>query len=283
MALTEHLVQWPTMTAAQREEAYSPSSCIGGNYQPFVDAYATQSAAARAEIGPGQEVAYGPQPAQTLDLFLPTLPPGDLAPLVVFIHGGYWQELSKSESSFAAPSWVTNNVAFAALDYTLAPHANLAEIAEECCQAIRHLKTHATELNLDPECMVLTGSSAGAHLAAMVANSVSVKATVLFSGIYDLVPLVGTSINEALQLNETQAQELSVQPQPGFPSSVVCWGENETTEFKAQSQAFAAALQAQGTECQQYEIAGRNHFDVVFELSDLSTPTSQHLISLMNV
>ncbi|MBT3247950.1 MAG: alpha/beta hydrolase [Actinobacteria bacterium] len=283
MAFSEHAVQWSTMTALQREEAYSPSSCIGGNYQPFVDAYATQSAAARAEIGPGQEVAYGPQPTQTLDLFLPTLPPGDLAPLVVFIHGGYWQELSKSESSFAAPSWVERGMAFAALDYTLAPQATLPEIIEECRQAVRHLKNYAAELNLDPDRLVLAGSSAGAYLAAAVASEIPVLATLLISGIFELAPLVGTSINEALGLTENQAQQLSLRPPVGFPPSIVCWGENETTEFKAQSQALAADLMAQGTECQQYEIAGRNHFDVVFELCDLSTPTSQHLISLMNV
>ncbi|MEO2125407.1 MAG: alpha/beta hydrolase [Acidimicrobiales bacterium] len=269
------------MTLAEREEAYSPSSCIGGDYLPFIEAYITQSAATRAKIGEGQEIAYGPAPSQTLDLFLPALPEGQQAPLLVFIHGGYWQELSKRESSFAAPAWVKQGVAFAALDYTLAPQATLAEIVEESRQAIRHLITQSAELQIDAQRIVLVGSSAGAYLAAMVAYEVPVLATMLISGIFELAPLVGTSINEALGLTETEARALSPQPEAGFPRSIVCWGENETTEFKAQSQAFAATLEELGTPCTDFEVTGRNHFDVVFELADLSTPVARQTLSLL--
>ena len=283
---------WRDLDLEAREREYSPSSCIGGNYQPFIDAYVARSRAARARLGGQLDLRYGERAAQRLDLFVPNRAIGAAAPpLLVFIHGGYWQELSKHESAFAAGDCVDQGFACAALDYTLAPHATLAEMVAECRQAVAWLHANAAPLGFDAARIVVAGSSAGAHLAAMTALAGSiepgaqriVKAAVLVSGVYELEPLVGTSINAALGLNTEAARALSpaLLDLDGFPPSIVCWGSVETLEFKRQSQDFAARLGRSGSACRVFEVPQRNHFDVILDLADPRAELGRAVAELM--
>ena len=283
---------WRALDVASLERAYSPSSCIGGNYYPYVQAYAERSAQARATL-PWQTHRYGTAPAQRLDLFLPPAaatgarPP----PLLVFIHGGYWQELGKDDSAFAAVDCVQQGIAHAVIDYTLAPQATLPQIVAECRLAVRWLHGQAGALGLDAGRIVVAGSSAGAHLAAMVAlhnagddgSAACVCATVLVSGIFALEPLLSTSINAALGLTLPVARAMSpaLQPLAGFAPSIVCWGAVETEEFKRQGRDFGAALQAAGSACQAFEVPARNHFDIVLDLAKPGTLLGRHVLALL--
>lgn len=282
-----------------RECAYSPSSCIGGNYQPFIAAYGALSRSAHERAmalgGRWLEVRYGNSTSQRMDLCLPSqaVPAG--AGVLVFIHGGYWQELSARESLFAAASCVERGLAFCAIDYTLAPTASVAGIVAECRTALQRLAEQAPQWGIDPERIVIAGSSAGAHLAAMVclptwrdgrqerARPLQPRAAVLLSGIFQLQPLVGTSINEALGMDvqEALAQSPLLQWLRGFPPAMLCWGEVETAAFKAQSQGFAGALKAAGTPCRQLEVAARNHFDVALDLADPTTALGRHTMAML--
>jgi arylformamidase len=284
------------------EREYSPSSCIGGDYRPFIDAYLSRSRSARlgcaALGGVWSAHGYGPTAAERLDLCLP-LPTGlagagkEAPGLLVFIHGGYWQELSAQESLFAAQTCIEHGQAFAALDYQLAPAASLAEIVAQCQRAMAWLFTHAGRLGFDPQRVVLAGSSAGAHLAAMLARPASpgdagaqsprVRAALLLSGIYQLEPLLGTSINHALGLDQASARQLSpaLLSLTGFPPTLVCWGDNETEEFKRQSRSFAKTLVQAGANCESFEVAQRNHFDLVFELCDATTRLGGAMLRLL--
>src|SRR5204862_2386638 len=92
-------LDWQHLSDTQREREYSPSSCIGGDYRPFLRAYADRSAEAQ-RAHPPTTIRYGSTEFQTLDLFVPRGVPRP--PVLVFFHGGYWQELSKREAAFAA-------------------------------------------------------------------------------------------------------------------------------------------------------------------------------------
>ena len=133
---------------ALREREYSPSSCIGGEYGPFIAAYRQRSDEARrataAMGGRWSRRAYGAAPSQRLELCMPpNTAPATRVPLLLFVHGGYWQELSAADSLFAAPACIRRGSAFAALDYTLAPAATLEGIVAECRQALAWLGTPA--------------------------------------------------------------------------------------------------------------------------------------------
>lgn len=294
----------PPLSVAEREVAYSPSSCIGGNYQPFIQAYVEQSRKAREQAvalgGRWLDVRTGPEPAQCMDLCLPSQPPAAGAPVLVFIHGGYWQELSARDSLFSAAQCVERGAAFCAIDYTLAPRASVGQIVAECRQALQVLADGAAAWGIDASRIVVAGSSAGAHLAAMCclsANEAALQpavsprprvrpcAAVLISGIFELQPLVGTSINNALGLTvaEAQAQSPASHPLTGFPPALVCWGQIETDAFKSQSRRFASALQAAGSNCHQLEVAQRNHFDVALDLADAATELGRQTFKLLGV
>lgn len=280
----------PELGPAEREQAYSPSSCIGGDYRPFLQQYQQRSDAAR--VLPHQEHAYGGLPRQRLDLFLPEQPQGAARPpaLLVFIHGGYWQELSKESACFAAPACLAAGHAFAAVGYTLAPEASVEQIVQECRTALVWLQHHADRLGYDPARIVVAGSSAGAHLAAMCTlrgwphDSGLPAGAVLVSGVYELAPLVGTSINTALGLTRDSASNVSPlhYSLAGFARTVLAWGEVETDEFKRQSRAFAQALQAQGLpEVPSLEVPARNHFDVVLDLCQPGTLLGDATLALL--
>ena len=262
---------------------YSPSSCIGGDYLPFIAQYRLLSDQAK-EGCPPRSFNYGEGPNHTLDCYLPANRAAK-PPLVVFIHGGYWQALSKHDSAFAAPGCLAQGIAFVAIDYTLAPAATLDEIVAECRAAIDWIVDHADEVGLDPERIVLAGSSAGAHLAAMVARGCpAVRGTVLVSGLYDLEPLMGTSIDQALRLNIESCRRnsplhLNVS---SFPPTIICWGEIETDAFKQQSRLFAHHLQNNGINITVFEASKKNHFDVILNLAVPETVLGASLFRLMS-
>jgi arylformamidase len=261
-------MDWRDMDATQRNAAYSPSHALpDGDLMPYLQAYATDSAAVYAAHD-CQTISYGDKPSNTVDLFRPTS--DTPAPLHIFIHGGYWQALSKRDSTFPASGLLSQGSAFAAVDYTLAPHASLDEIVSECITAVTLLFEQASSLGIDPSRITLSGSSAGAHLVAMTCLGLPPqyhpKAAVLLSGVYDLEPLIGTIIAEPLQMTLADAHANS----PGFkelspfPSTLLAFGEIEPVEFKRQSRAFANRLPT----AQCLEIKSRNHFDIVYDLSN---------------
>lgn len=284
------VLRWSELDDAERDREYSPSSCLpDGDYVPFVEAYRRTSVDAWswAEAADGVEtsvVQYGDSESQTVDVAVPA---GAAAvPLVVFFHGGYWQELSKLDSHFPVSACVARGWGYAAVDYTLAPAATLDEIVAECRRCLGVLRREGSSLGIDPDRLVLAGSSAGAHLAAMAAlepSSEGVVGVLLVSGIFELEPLIGTSINEQVGLDrEAAARNSPLRADvSGFPAAIVAHGENETGEFKAQSHVFADHLTAAGAQATVVEIAGRNHFDVVLDLAEPDTRLGRALENLV--
>ena len=281
----------------EREREYSPSSVIGGDYQPFMRDYRRRSDKARAFQPAGwRDCTWGPGGAHTLSLWTP--PEREDAtqrpPLLVFIHGGYWQELSRLDSLFPAIGCMQQQFAFAALDYSLAPEARVRDIALECRQALRWLNDHANDWGFDPDRIVVAGSSAGAHLAAMCClrswpHDADLPprlpaAAVLVSGIFELEPLIGTSIDRALGLTRDDCASISPLRHDGFSKvpTAVFWGEHETDAFKRQSQALTARLRRLGVSVTtSTEVPGRNHFDAILDLTTPQTALGDATIALM--
>src|SRR5271156_1144521 len=288
--MTNDSSNWRNWPLAEREREYSPSSCVAA-IEPLLHEYVARSRDAETRFRCRKNLLWGERPDEIFDYF--PAAPAD-APLLVYIHGGYWQELSKEESLFAAPDCVANGIAFAAIDYTLAPRATLGTIVEQCRRAIASLHRQAATLGFDARRIYVAGSSAGAHLAAMLlvagwqevyglADDV-VAGAVLLSGIYDLEPLMGTYIDAALHLTDADVAELSpLRLKAGRPvRTIVAWGENETAEFKRQSRTFAAALAGSGFPVSTFELAGTNHFDIVFAMVNGESVLGQATIDLIH-
>jgi arylformamidase len=275
---------WRAWPREELEREYSPSS-LAGPIEPYVAEYRRRSREAEQKLDYMKDLPYGGD-GETLDLF----PAGDdaRAPLLVYIHGGYWQDLSKADSLFAAEDCVANGIAFAAIEYTLAPAATVEQIVKQCERAVLYLREAAEDLGFDRERIFLAGQSAGAHLAAMVGahgeTAKAVAGAVLTSGIYDLRPLVGTYINEPLHLDEREAARMSpalMQVEARPEQWVVAWGGRDTDEFKRQSMDYAAQLVGAGVECVTVEEGERNHFDLVFDLVKAGTPLGDAVLEMI--
>ncbi|MGH1578706.1 alpha/beta hydrolase [Planktotalea sp.] len=278
--MSQRRKHWRDMADTERGIAYSPSASLpDGDLTPFLETYAKLSAETYAAHSDVQTLTYGKRPSNTVDLFRPS---GNAAlPLHIFIHGGYWRALSKRESTFPAQGFLDQGIAYAAVDYTLAPHASLDEIVAECLAAVTMMFEQAQQLGVDPNRISLSGSSAGAHLAAMTCLGLAPQhrpcAAILLSGVFELEPLVGTYINDPVKMSIEGAHRNSpaLKDVSNFPKALLAYGEIEPDEFKRQTHDFAAKL----PEAQALEVSGRNHFDVVHDLSNESA-LAQHIAKL---
>ncbi|HKS45789.1 MAG TPA: alpha/beta hydrolase [Amycolatopsis sp.] len=251
------------------DREYSPSSVVP-SLDVYLHEYAVRSAKARQRQRPMADIRYGAAAEARLDLFLVD---GDDAPLMVFVHGGYWQAVSKEESEFAATDFTSAGIAFAAVDYGLAPGYSLDEIVRMVREAVSWLHANARRFGIDHRRIHFSGSSAGAHLVAMsLIDDGRAAGAVLLSGIYDLEPLRHTHVNDALALSIDDAVRNSpiYQLPKRLPPVVIARGGVETGEFIRQHDTMAALLR-QRTEVTEVVCAERNHFDLPYDLGDPRT------------
>jgi arylformamidase len=252
------------------EREYSPSSRVGGDAGPFIASYEARSAAARRALGERVQRLHGGTLAVSA---------GADAPVLVFIHGGYWQALSAEASLYLAPAVVALGWSYAAVEYTLAPAADLPTMVRQCSAALAAI---AGALGDRP--LVVAGHSAGAHLAAMTtlveAPPVEVARTVLVSGVYDLRPIVHTTVNDPIGLDHSGAEAMSptLLPVTSRREVIVAWGEHDTGAFAVQSAAYAARLRTSGLQVAEFECGGRHHFDIVDDLVDPATELGAHTL-----
>jgi acetyl esterase/lipase len=226
------------------------------------------------------DLAYGPGERHRMDFFHPENGDGG-GPVVLFIHGGYWQAFDKSSSSHLARGATMRGLTVAVPSYTLAPAATLADIIAEIEKAADFIMQRTDRP------IVATGHSAGGHLAAcLMARPESrqrpIRAAMPISGLFDLPPLVGTSINRALGLTLEEAHRLSplewTAPKSGDLVAVV--GGAESNEFLRQSRAIVDAWGQAGVTTRYHEVTGTHHFDVIAGLADPADPLVEILVEL---
>jgi arylformamidase len=277
------------------DREYSPSSCID-DIDVYLDEYARTSKAAKSDAlkdnACDADQRYGPGAEETLDLFLPA--ERGSAPLHVFIHGGYWQLLSKDESCFAAPMFQQHGSLFAALNYTLAPQQTLTGIVEENRRAITWLYQNAADWGFDRERIYLSGHSAGAHLAMMMLQTDwpkfglphdVIKGVCAVSGVFDLEPVRLSYVNEVVRMDigEAACNSPIRHSLTNRCPVILAYGDNETGEFKRQTDEYESVLQNAGIPVTLSEIADRNHFDVIMDLADTNSWLSRQVFSQMGI
>lgn len=209
--------------------------------------WAEASQAARAGSDAALDQAYGALPAERLDVF-PAARPG--APILVFIHGGYWRSLDKADHSFIAPAFVAAGATVVVPNYALCPAVPMETIALQMTQALAWVHDHAARCNGDKRRIVVAGHSAGGHLAAMLLAcrwkdvradlpAALVTSALSISGLFDLEPLRHTPFLQAdLRLDAAAVRRLSPAffPRPRAGRLVAVVGGDESAEFLRQNQ-----------------------------------------------
>ncbi|XP_071620791.1 kynurenine formamidase isoform X3 [Heliangelus exortis] len=212
--------QWRDMSAQALEDQYSPSRWSPRlDPDTIIEAHIAAAAAgtrrARASTQTSLHVPYGAGVREQLDIYLPNDSSGTF-PLLMYIHGGYWQCLSKDEAGFAAPPLVSRGVAVVAVGYNIAPAGHM----DAMVQQVRRSLTFLAERYTSTRGIYLCGHSAGAHLAAMVLSTdwteygvtPNIKGAVLVSGVYDLEPILHTYVNDALSMTRPCVQLAGLSP-----------------------------------------------------------------------
>lgn len=240
--------------------------------------WAEDSRSVRRRCAGLYDIAYGDATGERLDLF-PTR--REDTPLFVFIHGGYWRSLDKSDNSFIAPGFVAEGVNVALLNYALCPAVTMDAIVLQVLQALAWLHRNAGRYGFDPARIVVGGHSAGGHLAAMAAcahfDALApdlprdlVKGTLSISGLHELESIRRAPfLNVDLKLDEAAARRLSPADMPtatGAPVVAAVGGE-ESEAFIRQARLLRERWPAHDGET--LVLPGRNHFTV---LDDLARP-----------
>ena len=248
----------------------------------LIAGWARDAAAYRERHAP-HSLAYGACARHRIDVFGAD---GE-GPLVVFIHGGYWQALDGSFFSHLAGGLNAHGVSVAIPSYELCPDVSVADI-------IAQMRTATRELARLGRPLLLSGHSAGGHLAAcMLATDWPalddslpadlVIAAYSISGLFDLCPLVDTSINKALRLDPATARAASPlfwdAPRRGSLDAVV--GENESAEYFRQSNSIVDAWGAGGIATRFGVVPGANHFTAIAPLADPHSPMVRRLLELV--
>lgn len=263
------------------------------DFQDHFDRWARDSAAAREALTGHLDLSYGPGAKQTLDLFPARGPAGRPAPLLAFVHGGYWKALDKSDFSYLAPAFVEDGIAFASLNYELAPKATIPDIVGQLGTALTWLCSHAGDHGLDPEALYLAGHSAGGHLAALALTGAygpvdglsgrALKGVCSISGIYDLEPIRLCYLQDALKLTAGAAHDLSPLRRPPVSHAplILALGGEETTEFHEQQADLVAAWRAADCRIELVDLPGRTHFTAVDALGESGHPLNEAVRALI--
>jgi arylformamidase len=239
---------------------------------------AQATAEGRAELG----VSYGASPRQFIDIFRA----GNDAPLAMFIHGGYWRSLEPAMFSSVARGLNERGVTVALAGYDLCPQVSIGEIIVQVENACRFLWTRFRRR------ILVFGHSAGGHLAAAMlaadwrrhaAPADLVPSATSISGLFDLAPMIATSMNVDFKLDQTEARRVSPlfwPPPSGRVLDAVVGGE-ESGEFLRQSRIIAETWGSGGVTTRYEAMPGANHFTVIEPLADAGSTMVKRLIALL--
>jgi len=278
----------PAMSPDEVERGYNNRAAVP-DHQRWLDEWIARSADARRALSPSIDVGYGNGVDEKLDLYVPG---GQARGTLMYIHGGWWRSLDKSDYGFVAPAFVAAGFAVALPNYTLCPHDTIANAVEQCRRALLWLVREGPGRGA-PAPIVIGGHSAGGHLTAMMfaidwrmhgVRAAPFVGGASLSGVHELAPLVQFSHNIDFRLDDAEARRMS--PAAMAPATdaplLLAVGADETSEFVRQTDLLWDAWPRNHPRgvAQPMHIAGRNHYNVVLDYTDASSALTRATLAL---
>ena len=258
-------------TPEQIDAAYDVQASVD-DFGVYVDFYVNESARARDELDCHLDIPFGPTLDETLDIF-PAKDPN--APILVFVHGGYWRILSSKEFSLVAHAPVAAGYTVVVTNYSLCPKVTISEITRQSRAAVAWLYKNELPCNGDRDQIYVCGHSAGGHQTAMLLSTDwqgeyglpanVIKGGLSISGLFDLTPLRHSWLQPDLRLEDGIIERES----PIFhlpaqaPPLTITVGGKEPSEFARQSSDFHQAWNDSGLTSTYEPLSQKNHFDIL--------------------
>ncbi|XP_074659398.1 kynurenine formamidase-like [Tubulanus polymorphus] len=241
---------------------------------------------------PCEVLSYGESDRQKVAVYVPKNLPKD-APILVFIHGGYWQThfITHDMYEILARAFAPFGVAVALLGYNLCPDITMATMVDEVLTGMDKVVEFAEKRG--SRGVYVSGHSAGGHLSAMVLAKSShqlIKGGIPVSGLFDVRRLVPTTINKPLYLNDDTAWEVSPLNQlDSYKKNcadrkiLITYGMNESPEFADQSSNLNQALKNLGIDSVLLPVPDVDHFNIIENLIDPEFLLTKEIFKLMGL
>ena len=272
-------------TQAEIDRAYDPALEVA-DLAGLRRRYAEQSERARQRLRYVPRVPFGPTLEEHADVF-PAERPG--APVLLFIHGGYWRANTAQDFSCVALGPAALGMTVVVLNYALCPHVSLDEITRQARAGVAWVLRHIEQYNGDPRRLIVAGHSAGAHLAAMCLQTPwsthygvhddCIRAALLVSGVYDIAPLRYSYLQPLIQLDDGIIRRNSPMfgVRPSKAEVLLTWGSRESQEFARQSREFHRRWIDAGNSGTLLEQPEGDHFTAIHGFEDPQSPLCQWL------
>ncbi|MBI4526322.1 MAG: alpha/beta hydrolase [Deltaproteobacteria bacterium] len=278
-------VVYKGFTQEEMEFQFNPQ-VSAPDYPRWAEERKKASLRAREALKSYLDVSYGSSPRQVMDIF-PAAKSG--APVLAYIHGGYWRGGSKEENCHFAELCVKRGATVAVLEHDLCPSVTVTEIVRQIRSAIVWIHGNIAKYGGNPSRLYLAGSSAGGHLVAMaLAHDWQkealprqlIKGATAISGVYDLDAVLHVSVNNEIRLEEDSARENSPFLHPPLPYSplIIAVGGDETRGWKQMSEDFFTLCKKRGVECEYLEVPGAHHFSLSAHLADPNSPLARAIL-----
>jgi arylformamidase len=273
-------------TAQQLEEQYNARAAVSDHEKMFAE-WRLRSADYRGQSNCELDIPYTTTERGTLDLFLPQQTD---SPVHMFIHGGYWRAMDKSDFSFLAKGLVDRGALVAIVNYGRCPVFSITDIVQQMRDACNWLWQNIRKYGGNPDAIHLSGHSAGGHLTAMMMATDwpslypglplnLIKTGVPISGLFELDPMRYIPLNDDLNLDEKEARLNSpsfLQRLTDAPLTVAVGGD-ESNEFRRQSFDFFTTWGGEKGGLEYLELANLNHFTIIDQMNSPGNPLTETL------
>jgi len=254
----------------------------------FLDDWAKMGASYIERANVVRNVPYGDSPGEKLDLIRPS---SSDAPVLIFIHGGYWFSMDKDDYAFALEPLVSAGALIASVNYTLCPEVTMDTLVQQVRKACAWVWRNVGDYGGNPDKLHVSGHSSGGHLTAMmVATDWSTfeenlpksifKSAVPISALSDLEPIRLSTVNDNLLMDADTAKRnspLFLAPSSVMPISVVVGG-GETEEFHRHSHGLAETWRGAASQMKYIEVPGHDHFTMIAAMTEEDSPLTATLL-----
>ena len=265
---------WKKLSQKELEKNYNPRESVS-NFSTYIEKYKNLGKKSRKDLPCILNVSYGNSPLQKVDIF------GNKnlknANVHIFIHGGYWRALDKSDHSQLAKPFVTKDILYFSVNHELCPNVSLSDIVQQVTNAIIWIYNNCKKFGGNPNKISISGHSAGAHLCAMILSSDwskfnipidIIKGAVLISGIYEPEIVLNLSVNEEIKLSKKEAlQNTPTNPSINIPNILMCVGGEEPEGWIEQTKMYTKKIIHNCNNLDFSILNNENHFSLMVSFS----------------